>query len=66
MAEILDNPLLTKEETAHYLKVSLRTLDNLVKGGKITPTKVGKFSRFQKQEIQSFIDRSSNSPRPKS
>ncbi len=52
-----DNTLLTKKETADYLKVSTRTIDDYRKAGKITCHKPGKKVLFKRTEIIEFLEK---------
>jgi excisionase family DNA binding protein len=47
----IKRPLLKKEEVSHYLQISTRTLDRLVKNGLITPIRIGKQVRFTEDVI---------------
>lgn len=48
-------PLLTREDTASYLAVSLRTLDRLISGGAIPAYRIGGHRRFRIQDIDAFV-----------
>jgi len=48
-------PLLhSKAEAVHLLRVSLRTIDNLVLRKKLKPTRVGNRVLFQRKELERF------------
>lgn len=48
--------LLIRSEAAAYLRVSIRTLDELVRTGKIPFSRVGKRSvRFQKSDLDGYL-----------
>ncbi len=44
----LDSTLLTREQFAAYLGISLSTLNRLIKNGEVNPIRFGKFIRFDK------------------
>jgi len=48
--------LYTQDETASILKISLRTLFNLRKNGKINETKVGRSIRYKKEDVERFLN----------
>lgn len=50
-------PLLTKEQAAVILQISTFSLDRIVKRGEIKASKVGKFVRFNPEEINAYINR---------
>ena len=48
---------LTKKETAKYLKVSLRTIDNYISQGRIKAVKMGKrLTRIDAKSVRNFIN----------
>jgi hypothetical protein len=47
--------LFTKSETAKILKVSIRTLNNYMREGKINPTYHDRAVRFTQEEIDRYI-----------
>lgn len=57
ISNLVDNPiqepekLLTREETAKFLKVSLPTLNNWTKAGVLTPRYLGRRVYYKKSEI---------------
>lgn len=53
--------LLTKKELADYLKVSQRTIENLVNRGEIVPIMIGTSPRFKMDEIERFLKEASSS-----
>ena len=46
--------ILTKKELASFYSVSTTTVDNWVLRG-LTKTKIGKLTRFKKEDIEKFI-----------
>jgi excisionase family DNA binding protein len=50
-----DDSLITREELADKLNVSIGTIDNLRARGKITGRSVGKSVRFKNSEILEYI-----------
>jgi excisionase family DNA binding protein len=50
------NSLLNKIQTAQRLNISLRTLDNRIKGGAIPFVRLGKLVRFIPSDIEKFIE----------
>jgi excisionase family DNA binding protein len=50
--------LLTTEQTAQLLAVSVRTVKNLVCGGKLAYVKIGRATRFDPDDIDEYILRS--------
>jgi len=55
--EAAPEPLLTKEDAAEVLGVSLRTLDTLVASGEIGSIKVKRCRRIPPAALRSYIDR---------
>jgi excisionase family DNA binding protein len=50
-----DKPLLlTREETANRLSMSLKTLDRMVEAGELRPLKRGRYVRFAIGQIEQF------------
>lgn len=54
-------PLLKREEVAELLNVSLRHVDTLVSTGELSPVRIGRAVRFRPEEIDSFIEESTES-----
>lgn len=52
-----DNPddVLTADEAAHYLRVSLKTLYRQVRAGQIPGQKVGRAWRFRRADLIAFL-----------
>jgi excisionase family DNA binding protein len=48
--------LLNKKTAAEVLNVSLRTLDNHIKAGRLPFVKLGKLVRFIPSDIEKFIE----------
>ena len=49
--------LYTKNELSKNLKLSVSTIDNHMKEGKINYLKIGKSVRFAKPDISNYLDR---------
>lgn len=47
--------VLTAEEAAQYLRVSLKTLYRLVSAGKVPGQRVGRAWRFRKADLVAFL-----------
>ena len=56
--------LWTAEKVAEYLQVSVGTVKQWVKYGKIPMTKVGRLNRFRKEDIDAWLAESSRSAAP--
>lgn len=56
-----DNTLLTRQETAKILGISLPTLNNYSKEGKIPSYRIGSRIRYKKQEVISSLSSIQNS-----
>lgn len=54
-----NDTLWTAEETAAYLKVTVGTVNQWAKVGKIPVTKVGTLNRFRKSDLDKWLDESS-------
>jgi excisionase family DNA binding protein len=54
------SPLLDREEAAELLSISLRHLDTLVAAGELTPVRIGRAVRFRPEEIDAFIQKSTD------
>ncbi len=54
--EIEQEPILTIDDLATYLKVSKSTLYKLVQEGKVPGQKVGKHWRFRRKTIDRWLD----------
>lgn len=52
------SPLLKREEVAELLNVSLRHVDTLVSTGELSPVRIGRAVRFRPEEVESFIEES--------
>ena len=52
--------VLNLDETADFLRVSNQTIYNMIRDGRIKAYKVGREWRFLRQDILSYMDRSSN------
>lgn len=58
-----DEHFLTTEEVMEYLQVNLRTVYRLIKAGRIPAVRIGRQWRFQKSDIDAWLDGNrSNSP----
>ena len=57
MSSTKDEGLLTRQETAAYLKVSLVTIHQWAKYGIINPVRIGNRVYFQKQAILNLIEK---------
>jgi excisionase family DNA binding protein len=53
--ETLESQYLTKQDAADYLKVSKRTIDNLMASGSLPFIKLGRIVRFPKSAIDRHI-----------
>ena len=55
------NGNLTRKEAAAYLRISVRTLDNLAQDGEIPYSKLGKGARarviYQRKELDAYLER---------
>ena len=49
--------LYTQEEAAEALSVSVKTLGNWLRAGKIIGTKIGRKWRITESDLQAFIDK---------
>lgn len=49
--------LLTRQQGAEYLGVSLRKFDYLLQGGQVTAKKVGRLVRIPESHLKAFLDR---------
>lgn len=47
--------LLTTEEVAEWLNVSVRTVEDWIFDGRLIPLKVGRLNRFPLSRVQEFI-----------
>ncbi len=52
----MEKRLLTVKEVCEYLNVSKPTVYRLIKEGKLKPIKIGKATRFEKEDIDKFIN----------
>lgn len=48
--------LLTRDEVARYLGISVATVDNYRKKGQLRSVKYGKFLRFRESDIRQYIE----------
>ena len=48
-------PMLTRDDTAAFLAVSLRTLDRLVNSGAIPAYRIGGHRRFRIEDVESYV-----------
>jgi excisionase family DNA binding protein len=49
--------LMTSEEAAEALAVSVRTLRNLQDSGELTPVRIGRAVRFDPSDLRHLVDR---------
>lgn len=54
MSVALDPLLLTRQQTAATLAISLRSLDHLVASGALRPVRIGKRIQFNRRSIELF------------
>jgi excisionase family DNA binding protein len=52
----VEDPLLTKEEAANYLGVTLRKIEWMISLREIDRVKVGKLVRFRRSALDTFIE----------
>ncbi len=50
--------LLTTSETMHYLSIGKTKLFKLIKDGRLNPVRIDSNLRFDKQDLDEFINRS--------
>jgi excisionase family DNA binding protein len=50
-------PLLTTEEAAEYLQISIRTVKNLLGDGQVPYIKIGRATRIHRDDLDTFIAR---------
>ena len=50
-----DNEIMTMGECAEYLRVSYRTVQNLIRTGRIPYYKLGKSKRFRKSRVDEAL-----------
>lgn len=48
-------PLLTRQDVADYLQVSLRYVDGLIAERKIVPIRIGRVCRFHPDAVDAFV-----------
>jgi len=53
----MEKALLTVKEACEYLNISRAMLYKLIKEGKIKPIKLGKSTRFDKKDLDDFIEK---------
>jgi excisionase family DNA binding protein len=63
MATTTVGKLLTKQDAARQLGISIATLDRHIAAGRIEYFKVGWHVRFSEAQIQAFLDSALNGPR---
>jgi excisionase family DNA binding protein len=51
------NELLTVEEAAAWLKISVRTLRDWLRTGKLRGVKTGKYWRVREQDLRAFVEK---------
>lgn len=51
--------LATRKDAAHYLGVSIATIDNLVRSRQLNPTRVGASVRFKWDALDEFVNKRS-------
>ena len=56
--------LLTAQDTADYLHISVRTLRRLVKAKLITPKHIGRGVFFTDHEVERYVNTNDRRPRP--
>ena len=56
--------LLTKDQAAEVLTISVRQLERLVARDEITPTRIGGLVRFAPRQLELFIERSTTAVAP--
>jgi len=49
------NEILTPDEVAAQLKVSRRTIERLVRAGRLRPLHIGRSTRFEQREIDAYV-----------
>lgn len=54
--------LMTRQEAAELLRVSLPTLDRLLRQNKLPVIRIGKSVRFRKSSLQAMIDKLETEP----
>ena len=52
----LDQEFYTREELAHLLKLTTRTIDRLVGAGGLTAYKIGGSTRFRREDIERYLE----------
>lgn len=52
----MEKRLLTVKEVCEYLNISKPTVYRLIKEGKLKPIKIGKSTRFEKEDIDKLIE----------
>lgn len=52
-----DYPLMTLQEIARYLKLSVHTIYKMVEQGRLPGIKLGKHWRFRKEEVYEWLTR---------
>ena len=50
----METPVMTKQEVAEYLKISIGTLNHKIKEGKIPHFKIGSQVRFNKEAVEAW------------
>jgi excisionase family DNA binding protein len=59
-------PLMTAEEVAEYLAVSIRTLETLIAEGELVPLRIRGARRFTREAIDSYLRSLAGRKRPRS
>lgn len=54
--EPVEDSLLTKNEAAKYLRVSLTTITNLVNSGQLVKSNIGRNPKFRKSNLDKYLD----------
>ena len=56
MNTLASNPVMTLQEVAHYLQVSVSTVYKLAQSGKLPGRKVGGRWRFARKTVEAWLD----------
>jgi excisionase family DNA binding protein len=51
----ISGPMLTKDETAALLAVSIRTLDRIVLAGELPAYRIGGHRRFRVEDVEAYV-----------
>lgn len=49
--------LMTRQETADFLRISLRTLDDMAAAGEIQPTRVRSRVLYRREDVEEYLER---------